>query len=61
MVDPAVGAFLDLLDHETARHPERVRPVTQEFAQRLYRLTAGMTVDLEMPIEGPVLFNHRSN
>ena len=52
--DPAVGAFLDLLERDIAEHPERLQPMTHELADRMRRLSAGIEVDLDEEIEGPV-------
>jgi antitoxin PrlF len=52
--DPALGAFLDLLERDIAEHPERLQPVTRELAERMRRLSAGIEVDLDEKIEGPV-------
>lgn len=52
--DPALGAFLDLLERDIMEHPERVQPISRELAERMRRLTAGIEVDLDEKIEGPV-------
>jgi antitoxin PrlF len=52
--DPALGAFLDLLERDIIEHPERLQPMTHEIAERIRRLTAGIEVDLDEEIEGPV-------
>jgi hypothetical protein len=48
----ARAAFLDLLDRDIDRHPERIVFATQGFAARLEQLTAGIAVDYEAPILG---------
>jgi len=52
--DQARAAFLDLLERDIADHPERLRPMTPELAGRMRRLSAGIDVDLDDEIEGPV-------
>jgi antitoxin PrlF len=52
--DQACAAFLDLLERDIADHPERLRPMTHELAERMRRLTAGIEIDLDEEIEGPV-------
>jgi antitoxin PrlF len=52
--DPALGAFLDLLERDISEHPERLQLVTQEFYDRLRRATEGVEVDPYAPIEGPI-------
>lgn len=52
--DPALGAFLDLLERDIAEHPERLQLVTPELVERIRRATEGIDVDPFAEIEGPV-------
>ena len=52
--DPALGSFLDFLEREIDRHPERLQPITIELRDRMRRLSEGVRVDLDEAIEGPV-------
>jgi antitoxin PrlF len=54
--DPALGAFLDLLERDITEHPERLQLVTHELYERLRRATEGIEVDPYAAIEGPVDF-----
>lgn len=54
--DPALGAFLDLLERDITEHPERLQLVTQEFYERMRRATGGFEVDPYAAIEGQVDF-----
>jgi len=48
--DPVLAKFLDLLAHDMARHPRRLKPVTPELAQRLQSLVGAAEVDLDAPL-----------
>ena len=52
--DPVIGAFLDFLEREMIRDPGRLQPVTPELMAKMQRLSAGIEVDLDEEIEGPV-------
>ena len=52
--DPVLSAFLDFLERDIERHPERLQPVTVELVERIRALTAGIEIDLDEEIEGPV-------
>lgn len=52
--DPTLTAFLDLLARDLATRPERVRGFPASLIQRLRNATAGVEVDLDEPIDGPV-------
>lgn len=53
-LDPALGAFLDFVEHDLATHPERPQPATVEWVEQMTRLTSGEKVDLDEEIEGPI-------
>jgi hypothetical protein len=52
--DPALGAFLDLLERDITGHPERLERATVGWVERMRRLTSGEKVDLDEEIDGPV-------
>jgi prlF antitoxin for toxin YhaV_toxin len=52
--DPTLLAFLDFLEREIEDRPERLVPVTRELVARMRRLTSGVKVNPDEPIEGPV-------
>jgi len=52
--DPALVPFLDLLVRDIANRPEALVPLSEELVIRIERLTAGVAVDLDAPIEGDV-------
>jgi antitoxin PrlF len=53
-VDPALVPFLDLLVRDIANRPKALVPLSEELVTRIERLTAGVAVDLDAPIEGDV-------
>jgi antitoxin PrlF len=50
--DPALSAFLDLLERDIAENGQRAQFATRAFAEYLEELTAGIEVDYDAPIEG---------
>jgi antitoxin PrlF len=46
--------FLELLVRDIANRPEALVPLSEELVTRIERLTAGVAVDLDAPIEGDV-------
>ena len=50
----AVVMFLRLLDHDIAKHPERLRPMPPSLYRRLVAVTKDVPVSLDDPIEGEV-------
>jgi antitoxin PrlF len=48
--DPALAAFLGFLARDMAEHPERLKAVDADFAQRIRALVGGMDVDLDAPL-----------
>jgi len=52
--DPALVAFLDFIERDIIEHPERLRTMPQDLFERMRALTAGMEIDLDEKIEGPV-------
>jgi len=50
--DPTLAAFLGFLTEDIRRHPERIGPISPEFAARLEALTQGIEIDPEAAIEG---------
>lgn len=52
--DPALGAFLDLLEKDIAAHPERLHSMPGSLLKRLRAVTRGVKADLDERIEGPV-------
>ncbi len=54
--DPALRGFLELLEADLRTHKGRVLFATERFAEELARLTEGVPVDYEAPIEGEFEF-----
>ena len=52
--DLVLEAFLHFLERETIEHPQRLQPVTTALRERMMSLSAGIDVDLDQPIDGPV-------
>ena len=52
--DPAIGSFLAFLARDIEKQPERIASLTPAFASRVARLTKGVDVELDAPIEGSV-------
>jgi antitoxin PrlF len=52
--DPVVDAFLDFLARDMASHPERLTGLTPDLIAHIQRLTEGIEIDLDAPIEGDV-------
>lgn len=52
--DEALGAYLDFLERDIRRHPERLRGIPAELVERIRALTRDTPVDLDEPIQGPV-------
>jgi antitoxin PrlF len=52
--DPTVDAFLAFLATDMQRRPEALTALSSSLADRIADLTRGVTVDLNMPIEGDV-------
>ena len=48
--DPTLAAFLGFLARDMAEHPERLKAVDADFAQRIRALVGGMEVDLDAPL-----------
>ncbi|GIX17357.1 MAG: hypothetical protein KatS3mg119_1543 [Rhodothalassiaceae bacterium] len=49
--DPALGAFLDLLERDVAVRPDRIAPVSPELADRMRRLVGDVGIDLDTPLD----------
>ena len=52
--DPALAPFLDLLDRDITEHPERLRVFPRELVVRMERLTRGVPVDHDAPLDDTV-------
>ena len=48
--DPVLGQFLGFLARDIASHPERLQAINAGFVQRLQSLTAGVAIDLDVPL-----------
>lgn len=48
--DPALGAFLDLLEADIQAHPERLKSFDGPLHARLEALVGGIQVDLDAPL-----------
>ena len=55
VADPVIESFLEFLAKDMRDHPEKsIVDIPEALKGRIERLTQGMTVDLDMPIEGDV-------
>ncbi len=45
--DPALGAFLALLERDLTQRPEAIRPVSRDLYERAVALVDGVEVDLD--------------
>ena len=52
--DPALGAFLDMLERDIQDHPERLRGIPQSLVKRARALVARTGFHADSPIRGPV-------
>jgi antitoxin PrlF len=52
--DPALAAFLRLLDRDMAEHPERLSGIPAALYRQILELTEGIEYDPDEPIVGPV-------
>ncbi len=48
--DPVLGAFLDFLARDMARHPHRIKALDKGLAGRVRSLVKGVEVDLDAPL-----------
>ena len=48
--DPALGAFLDVLEADIKAHPERLRLLDSAFVERIQALVGNEHVDLDAPL-----------
>jgi antitoxin PrlF len=55
--DPSLAAFLDLLSRDLSAHPDRLRGLPATLVERIRDAVAGVEVDLDEPIEGPVVLS----
>lgn len=49
-VDPALGAFLDLIEADVRAHPERLRAFDGALRDRLEALVAEVEIDMDAPL-----------
>lgn len=52
--DEALGAFLNFLEQDIRRSPERLRGISPELVARVRAITGNTLVDLDEPVHGPV-------
>jgi antitoxin PrlF len=45
--DPAIGVFLQFLEKDIIEHPDRLQPLTQEYANELLASIEGIEVNLD--------------
>lgn len=50
-VDPSALAFLGFLDRDRVQNPQRLTPFGGETARRAAVLVAGVTIDLDAPLD----------
>ena len=48
--DPALSAFLRLLERDIAANPSKLKPLSGKLRARAAKLVAGMKVDLDKPL-----------
>lgn len=48
--DPAIGAFLDLIEADIATHPENLQAYTGGLHERLRSLVGDVEIDLDAPL-----------
>jgi antitoxin PrlF len=48
--DPAIGAFLDFLERDIQRNPQRLSSLSPALMERVKELTQGVEVDLDAPL-----------
>lgn len=48
--DPALAAFLALIEQDIAGAPERLQPITSDLVQRMQTLVGNLDVDLDAPL-----------
>ncbi len=49
--DPVLGTFLDFVARDIAEHPQRVRSIDADLANRMRSLTKGIKVDLDATLD----------
>jgi len=49
--DPMVVAFLDFIEADARQHPQRVRAIPVDVIDRARELSAGVEVDLDVPLD----------
>lgn len=52
--DPAIAAFLNLLEQDIATRPNAVSEIPPQLMEKMQLLTAGIEVDLDAPIDEDV-------
>lgn len=52
--DPVLDKFLAFLAKDMEQRPDGLKPLSQAFVDRVNRLTEGVEVDLDSPIEGEI-------
>lgn len=50
--DPALGAFLALLERDIAGRPQSIRPLDGVLMERVAGLVGNMEIDLDAPLDG---------
>ena len=48
--DPALGAFLSLIEADIKSHPERLQPLDKSLYDRINMLVGDMDVDIDAPL-----------
>ena len=48
--DPAVDKFLEFLDNDIQKHPERLKLLDADLLQRIQSLVGDAKVDLDQPL-----------
>lgn len=52
--DPVIDAFLSFLERDMVRNPAAIAAFPAALAERMAELTAGMDIDLDEEVDGPV-------
>lgn len=50
--DPVFTAFLNFLEKDMERHPERIKPMPAKLLQDAIELTKDIDIDLDAPLNG---------
>jgi antitoxin PrlF len=49
--DPVIEKFLDFLEKDMEKHPQRLAPLTQEMLDEIHDLVGHLDIDLDAPLD----------